>query len=104
MQAWDRIIIREGRYTEFIMKDGINIDGTDYSWNQLDPDFGGPPTNTITIEPYPNETVVIDGTISINVDWEPYYHNGRGLFRAILDSAAIADAVSYTHLTLPTKA
>ena len=93
VQAWDRIIIREGRYTEFIMKDGINIEGTDYSWNQLDPDFGGPPTNTITIEPYPNETVVIDGSISINVDWEPYYHNGRGLFRAILDSAAIADEI-----------
>ena len=93
VQAWDRIIIREGRYTEFIMKDGINIEGTDYSWNQLDSDFGGPPTNTITIEPYPNETVVIDGTISINVDWEPYYHNGRGLFRAILDSAAIADEI-----------
>ena len=93
VRAWDRIIIREGRYTEFIMKDGINIEGTDYSWNQLDPDFGGPPTNTITIEPYPNETVVIDGSISINVDWEPYYHNGRGLFRAILDSAAIADEI-----------
>jgi len=93
VRAWDRIIIREGRYTEFIMKDGINIEGTDYSWNQLDPYFGGPPTNTITIEPYPNETVVIDGSISINVDWEPYYHNGRGLFRAILDSAAIADEI-----------
>jgi len=93
VRAWDRIIIREGRYTEFIMKDGINIEGTDYSWNQLDPDFGGPPTNTITIEPYPNETVVIDGSISINVDWEPYYHNGHGFFRAILDSAAIADEI-----------
>jgi len=93
VRAWDRIIIREGRYTEFIMKDGINIEGTDYSWDQLDPDFGGPPTNTITIEPYPNETVVIDGSISINVDWEPYYHNGLGFFRAILDSAAIADEI-----------
>ena len=93
VRAWDRIIIREGRYTEFIMKDGINIEGTDYNWAQLDPDFGGPPTNTITIEPYPNETVVIDGSISINVDWEPYYHNGHGFFRAILDSAAIADEI-----------
>jgi len=93
VRAWDRIIIREGRYTEFIMKDGFNIEGTDYNWDQQDPDFGGPPTNTITIEPYPNETVVIDGSISINVDWEPYYHNGRGLFRAILDSAAIADEI-----------
>ena len=93
VRAWDRIIIREGRYTEFIMRDGINIEGTDYSWDQLDPGFGGPPTNTITIEPYPNENVVIDGTVSIDVNWEPYYHNGRGLFRAILDSAAIADEI-----------
>ena len=93
VRAWDRIIIREGRYTEFIMKDGINIEGTDYNWSPLDPDYGGPPTNTITIEPYPNETVVIDGSISINVDWEPYYHNGHGFFRAILDSAAIADEI-----------
>ena len=93
VRAWDRIIIREGRYTEFIMKDGINIEGTDYTWSQLDPDFGGPPTNTITIEPYPNETVVIDGTVSIDVNWEPYYHNGHGFFRAILDSAAIADEI-----------
>jgi len=93
VRAWDRIIIREGRYTEFIMKDGINIEGTDYTWSQLDPDFGGPPTNTITIEPYPNETVVIDGTVSIDVNWEPYYHNGHGFFRAILDSAAIANEI-----------
>ena len=41
---------RQGRYTEFIMRDGINHEG-DYVWAQLDPDFEGPKTNTITIEP-----------------------------------------------------
>jgi len=93
VKAWDRIIMRGGRYTEFIMKDGINIEGTDYNWSPLAPDFGGPPTNTITIEPYPNENVVIDGTVSIDVDWEPYNYNGHTIFRAILDSAAIADEI-----------
>jgi len=92
VQAWDRIIIRGGRYTEFIMRDGINHEG-DYVWAQLDPDFEGPKTNTITIEPYLNENVIIDGTISIDVDWEPYSHNGHSIFRAILDSAAIANEI-----------
>ena len=92
-KAWDHIIIREGRYTEFIMKDGVNIEGTDYNWSLLDPDFGGPPTNTITIEPYPNESVIIDGTISINLTWEPYNHNGHDVYRAVLDSAAIANQI-----------
>ena len=92
VQPWDRIILREGRYTEFIMRDGLN-DETGIVWGQLDPDFGGPRTNTITIEPYPNEKVVIDGTISINVDWRPTVHNGHPVFKATLDSSAIADQI-----------
>ena len=93
VKPWDRIIMRGGRYTEFIMRDGINFQGTDYTWSQLDPDFPGPRTNTITIEPYPDEKVVIDGTVSIDVDWEPYNYNGHSIFRAILDSVAIADEI-----------
>tara|TARA_B100001758_G_scaffold33599_1_gene24811 strand:+ start:1606 stop:5766 length:4161 start_codon:yes stop_codon:yes gene_type:complete len=92
VQPWDRIILREGRYTEFIMRDGLN-DETGIVWGQLDPDFGGPRTNTITIEPYPNERVVIDGTISIDVDWRPTVHNGHPVFKATLDSSAIADQI-----------
>ncbi len=92
VQPWDRIILRQGRYTEFIMRDGLN-DETGIIWGQLDPDFGGPRTNTITIEPYPNERVVIDGTISIDVNWEPYSHNGHSVYKATLDSAAIADQI-----------
>ena len=92
VQPWDRIILRQGRYTEFIMRDGLN-DETGIVWGQLDPDFGGPRTNTITIEPYPNERVVIDGTISINVDWESYSHNGHSVYKATLDSSAIADQI-----------
>ena len=92
VQAWDRILLRQGRYTEFIMRDGINHEG-DYVWAQLDPDFEGPKTNTITIEPYLNENVIIDGTVSIDVDWEPYSHNGHSIFRATLDSAAIANEI-----------
>jgi hypothetical protein len=104
VQAWDRVIIRGGRYTEFIMNDGINWNNPVYNWDESlphhqpfqpdpNPDFGGPPTNTITIEPYPNEKVIIDGTVSIDVDWEPYSHNGHSVFRAILDSAAIANEI-----------
>ncbi len=59
VQPWDRIILRQGRYTEFIMRDGLN-DETGIVWGQLDPDFGGPLTNTINIETYTNERVVID--------------------------------------------
>jgi len=92
VEAWDRILLRQGRYTEFIMRSGINHEG-DYVWEQLDPDFEGPKTNTVTIEPFPNENVVIDGTVSIDVDWEPYSHNGHSVFRAILDSAEIADEI-----------
>jgi len=92
VQPWDRIILREGRYTEFIMRDGLN-DETGIVWGQLDPDFGGPRTNTITIEPYPNERVVIDGTISIDVNWESYSHNGHSVYKATLDSSAIADQI-----------
>ena len=104
VRAWDRIIIREGRYTEFIMNEGINWNNPVYNWTGAlphkqpfqpdpNPDFGGPPTNTITIEPYPNEKVIIDGTVAIDVDWEPYSYNGHSVFRAILDSAAIADEI-----------
>jgi len=93
VQAWDRVIIRGGRYTEFIMNDGINWNDPVYNWDEIDPDFGGPPTNTITIEPFPNENVVIDGTVSIDVDWEPYSYNGHSVFRAVLDSAAIANEI-----------
>ena len=91
-QPWDNIIIRQGRYTEFIMRDGVNYD-ENLVWGQLEDDYGGPPTNTVTIEPYQNEEVIIDGTISIDVVWEPYNHNGNIIFRAILDSAAIAEEI-----------
>ena len=92
VQPWDRILLRQGRYTEFIMRDGLN-DETGIVWEQLDPDFGGPRTNTITIEPYPNERVVIDGTVSIDVDWKPTIHNGHLVYKATLDSSAIADQI-----------
>ena len=92
VKPWDRILLRQGRYTEFIMRDGLN-DETGIVWEQLDPDFGGPLTNTITIEPYPNERVVIDGTVSIDVDWKPTIHNGHLVYKATLDSSAIADQI-----------
>ena len=92
VQPWDNIILRGGRYTEFIMRDGVNYD-ENLVWGQLEDDYAGPPTNTVTIEPYPNEEVIIDGTISIDVNWEPYNHNGNIIFRAILDSAKIAESI-----------
>ena len=71
--AGDHVYIREGRYTELLVKNGLNINKTvGYSEEAafLKED------EKIIFEPYPGEEVIIDGTVA---------------------------PVSYTHLTLPTK-
>ncbi len=45
----------------------------------------------ITIKAYPGERVVLDGTVPINTNWEPYNHNGIFIYKTVVDSASIAD-------------
>ena len=79
-QAGDRVYIREGRYTELLNKWQLNHgDGSEGS--------------KITIEGYPNEDVILDGTASINADWEPYTHNGHAIYKAVLDMNSISHSI-----------
>ena len=67
----DRVLIRGGRYTELLNKWQLN-----HSYETEG--------QKILIEGYPDEDVIIDGTIAINTNWEPYNHNGsRGHQRRI---------------------
>ncbi|HIB02346.1 MAG TPA: LamG domain-containing protein, partial [Candidatus Marinimicrobia bacterium] len=79
-RAGDRIYIREGRYTELLNK---------WQLNHL-PEAEG---QKIVIEGYPNEDVIIDGTISINASWEPYTHNGHAIYKAVLDMNSISQSI-----------
>ena len=84
---YDNILIRGGRYFESFTHLGLNWHSS--KWNPPVPD---PYENTITIEPYPNEEVILDATMPVELDWEPYDFNGHAVFRAYLDSTAIANA------------
>ena len=73
----DNIFIREGRYSEHvkIVKKKATAQAP------------------IRIEAWPNERVVIDGTVPITTNWETYNHNGLTIYRTTLDSAALADSM-----------
>ena len=73
----DNIFIREGRYSEHVRVEKKKA-------TALAP---------IRIEAWPNERVVIDGTVPITTNWEPYNHNGLTIYRTSLDSAALADSM-----------
>ena len=76
-QAGDRVYIREGRYTELLNKWQLNHgDGSEGS--------------KITIEGYPNEEIILDGTISINSNWEPYIYNNLQIYKTVLDMDSIS--------------
>ena len=79
VQPGDRIYIREGRYTELLNK------------FQLTPETGD--WGKIVIEGYPNEKVIIDGTVSISAQWEPYNHNGYDIYKAVLDLDSISNQI-----------
>ena len=80
VQPGDHIYIREGRYTELLNKFQLS-------------DSGGIEGVKIVIEGYPNEKVIIDGTVSISAQWEPYNHNGYAIYKAVLDLDSISDQI-----------
>ena len=73
----DNIFIREGRYSEHVRIEKKKATAQ----------------NPIRIEAWPNERVVIDGTVPITTNWEAYDHNGLTIYRTSLDSAALADSM-----------
>jgi len=73
----DNIFIREGRYSEHVRIEKKKATAQ----------------SPIRIEAWPNERVVIDGTVPITTNWEPYDHNGLIIYRTFLDSAALADSM-----------
>ena len=73
----DRIYIRHGRYTELLNK---------WQLNHTHETQG----EKITIEGYPNEEIILDGTISINSNWEPYTFNNLQIYKTVLDMDSIS--------------
>ena len=69
----DRVLIKEGRYSEYIKR---------FQYHD------------VKIEGYPGHNVVIDGTIPLEANWEPYNHNGHSIYKAVLD----LDLLSYNNL------
>ena len=46
--------------------------------------------NNVKIEGYSGHNVTIDGTISLDAQWEPYNHNGHDIYKAVLDLGSIS--------------
>ena len=63
-----RVYIREGRYSELVRR----------LW-----------MNDLIIEGYPDEDVVIDGTVPVALNWEPYDLGGHSVFKAEIDFDSI---------------
>jgi len=89
-QPGDRIYIREGRYSELLTKWKLN-----HSTERVDYNLAteGP---KIVIEGYPNEEVILDGTVAINAQWEQYTHNGHNIYKAVLDMDNISKQINKT--------
>ena len=80
-QPGDRVYIREGRYSELLTKWQLN-----HSFETEGP--------KITIEGYPNEEVILDGTVAINAQWVAYTHNGHNIYKAVLDMDNISKQIN----------
>jgi len=87
-QPGDRIYIREGRYSELLTKWKLN-----HSTERVDYNLAteGP---KIVIEGYPNEEVILDGTVAINAQWQAYTHNGHNIYKAVLDMDNISKQIN----------
>jgi len=89
-QAGDHIYIREGRYSELLTKWRMNysIERVDYMATE------GP---KITIEGYPNEEVILDGTVAINAIWDNYTNSdGHNIYTTVLDMDNISKQINKT--------
>jgi len=64
-----RVYIRGGRYSEKVRT--VNA-------------------NDLTIEGYPDEDVVIDGTVPVALNWIPYDHGGHSVFKAEINLASLS--------------
>jgi hypothetical protein len=89
-QPGDHIYIREGRYSELLTKWQLN-----HSFERVENNLAkeGP---KIVIEGYPNEEVILDGTVAINAQWQPYTHNGHNIYKAVLDMDNISKQINKT--------
>jgi len=87
-QPGDRVYIREGRYSELLTKWQLNH-SIERVANQMATE--GP---KITIEGYPNEEVILDGTVAINAQWQAYTHNGHNIYKAVLDMDNISKQIN----------
>lgn len=68
----DRVLIKGGRYSEYITRFKLN---------------------DVKIEGSPDENVIIDGTIPLNTEWVPYNHNGHNIYKTVIDF----DSLSYRY-------
>jgi len=86
--AGDHIYIREGRYSELLTKWQLN-----HSNERVENDLAteGP---KIVIEGYPNEEVILDGTVAINAQWQTVSHNGLTIYKAVLDMDNISKQIN----------
>jgi len=87
-QPGDRVYIREGRYSELLTKWQLN-----HSFERVADQMAieGP---KITIEGYPNEEVILDGTVAINAQWQAYTHNGHNIYKTVLDMDNISKQIN----------
>ena len=89
-QPGDHIYIREGRYSELLTKWQLNHSDERVENNMA---TEGP---KIVIEGYPNEEVILDGTVAINAQWEAYNHNGHNIYKTVLDMDNISKQINKT--------
>jgi hypothetical protein len=90
-QPGDHIYIREGRYSELLTKWQLN-----HSYERVENNLAteGP---KIVIEGYPNEEVILDGTVAINAQWQvAYTHNGNNIYSTVLDMDNISKQINKT--------
>jgi len=88
-QPGDRVYIREGRYSELLTKWQLN-----HSFERVANQMAieGP---KITIEGYPNEEVILDGTVAINAIWDNYTNSdGHNIYTTVLDMDNISKQIN----------
>ena len=83
IQPGDIVVIRAGNYFEHVKFSEIAT-----------------AEQPIIVEAYPNEQVVINGTIPITQDWLSYNNNGHTIFKTQLDTAVIAEQMGESFKTV----
>jgi len=88
-QPGDHIYIREGRYSELLTKWQLNHSNERVANNMA---TEGP---KIVIEGYPNEEVILDGTVAINAIWDNYTNSdGHNIYTTVLDMDNISKQIN----------